>query len=231
MKKLVVTIDGPAGSGKSTTAKLVAQRLGYAYLDTGAMYRAIALKAIERRVDVSNPNDLARLAEETDVRVEPDPQGTRVILDGRDVTAKLRSVEVTRSASAVSAAKGVRTRMVEIQREIGSRGGIVAEGRDIGSVVFPRADVKIYLDADLTRRAARRLKDLEAAGTVSEVKEVERDLSSRDERDSTREHSPLCVPEGALVVDTTNLTIEEQVTKVIEAVRAKAGEEDDAAPL
>ena len=231
MKKLVVTIDGPAGSGKSTTAKLVAQRLGYAYLDTGAMYRAIALKAIERHVDVSNPNDLARLAEETDVRVEPDPQGTRVILDGRDVTAKLRSVEVTRSASAVSAAKGVRTRMVEIQREIGSRGGIVAEGRDIGSVVFPRADVKIYLDADLTHRAARRLKDLEAAGTVSEVREVERDLSSRDERDSTREHSPLCVPEGALVVDTTNLTIEEQVTKVIEAVRAKAGEEDDAAPL
>ena len=231
MKRLVVTIDGPAGSGKSTTAKMVAQKLGYAYLDTGAMYRAIALKAIENHVDVSRPDDLARMAEQTDIRVEPDPRGTRIIMDGKDVTGKLRSVEVTRNASTVAAARGVRTRMVQIQREIGALGGIVAEGRDIGSVVFPRADVKIYLDADLASRAARRHKDLEAAGTVSEVADVERDLSTRDKRDSTREHSPLCVPEGAIIVDTTNLTIEEQVEKVIDAVRAKAGEGGSAASL
>lgn len=224
MRRLVITIDGPAGSGKSTTAKLVAQKLGYAYLDTGAMYRAMTLKALRTGRDISDPDDLARMASATDIQVEPDPQGTRIILDGRDVTGDLRSLEVTRNASAVSAAKGVRTRMVELQRKIGRSGGIVAEGRDIGSVVFPDADVKIYLDAQLHCRAVRRQKDLEAAGTQAEVSEVERDLKTRDRYDSTREHSPLCIPEGSIIVDTTNLTIDQQVERILTEARAKSGE-------
>ena len=171
------------------------------------------------------------MASETDIRVEPDPQGTRIILDGRDVTGLLRSPEVTRNASPVSAAGIVRERMVAIQREIGRRGGLVAEGRDMGSVVFPDADLKIYLDADLRCRAVRRKKDLEVAGRSAAVDEVEQDLSARDKYDSTREHSPLCVPRGSIRVDTTNLTIDEQVEKVVEAVRRKAGEESGAASL
>jgi cytidylate kinase len=223
MRRLVVTIDGPAGSGKSTTARLVAQRLGYTYLDTGAMYRAITLKALELGIDVTKADDLGRMAGETDIRVKPDPEGTRIILDGRDVTGLLRSPEVSRNASPVSAAGMVRERMVAVQREIGQAGGVVAEGRDIGSVVFPDADVKIYLDADLRCRATRRKKDLEAAGRSAAVEDVERDLSARDKFDSTREHSPLCVPQGSIRVDTTDLTIEEQVEKVVEAVKRKAG--------
>lgn len=223
MKMLVVTIDGPAGSGKSTTARLVARRLGYTYLDTGAMYRAVALKALELGIEATDAEGLGRMARETDIRVEPDPDGTRIILDGRDVTSLLRSPEVSRNASPVSAAGAVRERMVAIQREIGRAGGVVAEGRDIGSVVFPDADVKIYLDADLRCRAARRKKDLEAAGRESPVEEVAADLSARDRRDSAREHSPLCVPRGSMRVDTSDLTIDEQVEKVVEAVKRKAG--------
>ena len=216
-----MTIDGPAGSGKSTTAKLVALRLGYTYLDTGAMYRAMTLKALESGVDVASPEALTRMAESTEIRIETEPQGTRVILDGRDVTGLLRSLEVTRNASPVSAAKGVRERMVELQREIGRRGGIVAEGRDIGSVVFPDAEVKIYLDAELSERARRRSRELEAAGTATKVDELERELAARDKYDSSREHSPLCVPKGAVIVDTTGLTIDQQVQRVVDEVKRR----------
>jgi cytidylate kinase len=230
-KRLVVTIDGPAGSGKSTTARLVAARLGYTYLDTGAMYRAMALKALEQGIDPKSADDLARMARDTDIRVEPEPQGTRIMMDGRDVTGLLRGPDVTRLASPVAAARGVRARMVEIQKQIGRRGGIVAEGRDMGSVVFPDAEVKIYLDADLACRAARRKKDLDAAGLKAVESEVEKDLSARDKYDSSRQHSPLCVPDGSVRVDTTNLTIDQQVDRVIDEVNRKMAEESGAASL
>ena len=224
MKRLIITIDGPAGSGKSTTARLVAQRLGYTYLDTGAMYRGMTVKALEQGIDVSRPEALAEMARRTEVRVETDPEGTRIIVDGRDVTDLLREPRVTRNASAVSAARGVRERMVELQRKIGLDGGIVAEGRDIGSVVFPQAEVKIYLEADLNCRAARRQRDLAQVGSSADPNKVEQEISARDRYDSTREHSPLVVPEGAVIIDNTDLTIEEQVDRVIEEVAKKLGE-------
>ena len=221
MKKLVVTIDGPAASGKSTTARTVARRLGYNYLDTGAMYRAMGLKAINTGVDVVDEAGMAELARNTDIDVRTLASGTRIILDGVDVTEALRSPEVSAAASAVAALGPVRERMVEIQREIGSGGGIVAEGRDIGSVVFPRAEVKIYLDADLRTRAERRKKELNGKGTRVELARVERDIRSRDKTDSNRQHSPLVVPDGATIVDTTYLTIEEQIEEVLREVRAR----------
>ena len=224
MKRLIITIDGPAGSGKSTTARLVAQRLGYTYLDTGAMYRGMTVKALEQGIDVSRPEALADMARRTEVRVETDPNGTRITVDGRDVTDLLREPRVTRNASAVSAARGVRERMVELQRKIGLDGGIVAEGRDIGSVVFPQAEVKIYLEADLNCRAARRQRDLAQVGSSADPNKVEQEISARDRYDSTREHSPLVVPEGAVIIDNTDLTIEEQVDRVIEEVAKKLGE-------
>ncbi|MGD9402187.1 MAG: (d)CMP kinase [bacterium] len=221
MKKLVVTIDGPAASGKSTTARTVARRLGYNYLDTGAMYRAMGFKAIKAGVDVADEAGMAELARNTSIDVETLASGTRIILDGVDVTDDLRSPEVSAAASAVAALGPVRERMVEIQREIGAGGGIVAEGRDIGSVVFPEAEVKIYLDADLRTRAVRRKKELNGKGTRVELARVERDIRSRDKTDTNRQHSPLVIPEGAAVVNTTYLTIEEQIEEVLREVRAR----------
>ncbi len=221
MKKLVVTIDGPAASGKSTTARTVARRLGYKYLDTGAMYRAIGLKALRTGVDVEDATAMGALARDTDVDVKTLSSGTRVLLDGVDVTDDLRSPDVSAAASAVAALGPVRERMVEIQRMVGAEGAIVAEGRDIGSVVFPDAEVKIYLDADLTTRAKRRKRELNGRGTDVELGKVERDIRSRDRSDSNRSHSPLVVPEGAVIVDTTHLTIEEQIEEVLREVRLR----------
>jgi cytidylate kinase len=223
LRKLVITIDGPAGSGKSTTARLVAVRLGYTYLDTGAMYRAMTVKTLRTGIDPSDRSRLAVLAQETDINVETRPEGTRVFLDGEDVTDDLRGGRVTRAVSPVSAVKEVRERMVELQRRIGAGGGIVAEGRDMGSIVFPDADVKIYLSADLVTRALRRKKELEALGKTVELEKVQEDIEARDVYDSSRQHSPLVIPDGAIVVDTTELTIEGQVEKVLDEVKKKAG--------
>jgi len=224
VRKPVVTIDGPAGSGKSTTARMVARQLGYTYLDTGAMYRAMTVKALRTGVDLDDPGALARQARETDIAIRPDPDGTRVILDGTDVTDEIRTPEVTQASSIVAAAEGVRKRMVELQRQVGAGGGIVAEGRDMGSVVFKDAEIKIYLDASLGCRAVRRKKELEVAGTAVDLEKMEKDIESRDVYDSSREHSPLIIPEGSIIVDTTEMTIEEQVERVIQEVRKKTGE-------
>jgi cytidylate kinase len=223
MRGLVITIDGPAGSGKSTTARLVASRLGYTYLDTGAMYRAMTVKVLRSGVSLDDEEAMAELARETRIDVETHPDGTKVFLDGEDVTGQMRSMEVTQASSVVSAVKGVRERMVEIQREIGAGGGIVAEGRDMGSVVFPDAEVKIYLDATIGCRAFRRQKELESKGGSVEIEKVEADIRSRDAYDSSRQHSPLVVPRGAKIIDTTDLTIPQQVDRVVEEVTKRMG--------
>ncbi len=215
-KGLIIAIDGPAGSGKSTTARLLAHRLGYLYIDTGAMYRAAALAVMRRGIDPGDRTAVAGAVERVTIDLEPSARGVRVFLDGEDVSDEIRTPEVTRSASAVSEVPRVRELLVAAQQRLGGAGGVVLEGRDIGTVVFPEADLKIYLIADLPVRARRRQAELAARGRTMDVIGVERELEERDARDSGRTHSPLCRAEDAVEVDTTGLTIEEQVAKVEE---------------
>jgi cytidylate kinase len=215
----VVTIDGPAGAGKSTTARAVADRLGFLYVDTGAFYRALALKV--QRGGVS-PDDLAavdRCVRETRLTLSGAPGEAHVWLDGAEVGDAIRTPEVSELASRLAAQAPVRRRLVELQRALAERGPLVAEGRDLGTVVYPDAAVKIYLDADLEARAKRRARELERLGTPVAVDEVRADLTRRDERDRSRLESPLVIPAGAQVVNTSSITIEEQIGEVLRAVR------------
>ncbi len=211
----MIAIDGPSGSGKSTTARELARRLGLRHIDTGAMYRAVTLLAMERGVSGTDGNALGQLAEGVSLSVESGEDGVRVTLDGRDVSTAIRTPEVTRAVSEVSAHPAVRLAMVRLQRRLAETGGVVLEGRDIGSVVLPGADVKIYLVASTRVRAERRVKDLKALGVDQTVDEVEQDLIRRDEHDSGREASPLVRAIGAWLVDTTELTIEGQVDAIV----------------
>jgi cytidylate kinase len=217
-----VTIDGPAGSGKSTTARGVAERLGYQYIDSGALYRAIAWRARENGVDPSDVEELGRLAAQSDLNLEFSGGRQRVWIDGTEVTDEIRQPEISEMASRIAREPGVRDALTRVQRGLAARGGVVLEGRDSGTVVLPAAEVKIYLTASVHTRAERRQKELALAGVEIPVEEVERDLEARDAQDSSREHSPLCKPEGALEVDTTGLSIAEQIDAVVRAVRTAA---------
>jgi CMP/dCMP kinase len=221
--RLIVTIDGPAGGGKSTTARLVARALGYLYIDSGAMYRALALAVERAGVDAADDAGIARVVHATEVRlVQADgDEGVRVLIDGDDVTARLRTADVDRIASRVAALPAVRARLVTLQRQLGAQGGVVMEGRDIGTVVFPHADVKVYLSADLRVRAERRQRQ-RGASVIDQaaLEAVMHDLHARDDLDRHRTESPLRIPEGAIIVDTSECTIPEQVEAVLAAVRA-----------
>lgn len=211
----MVAIDGPAGAGKSTTACLAAQQLGYVYLDTGAMYRAVTLLALRRGIDVEDGETLAQLARELDIAFRVERGHLQTWVDGEDVSEDIRSAEVNRSVSAVSRHPEVRRWLVDKQRHMGEAGGVVVEGRDIGTVVFPCAEVKIYLDATLEERARRRWLELRARGIYSTVEEQVHQLKTRDRMDSLREDSPLRKAEDAVVVDTSNMSIPEQVEAVV----------------
>jgi len=217
--KLVVTIDGPAASGKSTTARLVAESLGYVYLDTGAMYRAITWKALRDGVDLGDGGALAELAQATTLDLKADGNKTRVLVDGADVSDDVRAPNVTAGVSQVSAFPQVREVLVLEQRRIGASGGVVVEGRDIGTVVFPDAEVKVYLTATLDERSERRQREYSQGGTTSPLEDIRDQLALRDEKDSSREASPLKKPEDASVVDNTDLTVQEQVEAVLAEVR------------
>jgi len=210
----IIALDGPAGSGKSTTAKILAARLGYRYLDTGAMYRALTWFASRNGVAPSDGNKLTILARSVAIEFETQEDVNRVSINGQDVTAEIRSPLVTQLVSEVSAHPGVRQAMVEKQQEMGAGGGIVAEGRDTTTVVFPRADVKVYLECDVQTRAQRRLIDMAKLGVSTTLKEQIAEIERRDKLDSERQHSPLQRAKDAYLVDTTNTTIEEQVHKV-----------------
>lgn len=218
MKKLLIAIDGPAGSGKSTTAKIVAEKLGYVYVDTGAMYRAITLKILNLKIDPSNEAAVVRAASNSDITLVNDARIIKVILDGQDVTEEIRSEEVTRNVSLVSSYPELRKIMVGKQRIIDSQKGCVIDGRDIGTVVFPEADLKFFMTADIMERAHRRQIELSANGEEMPVVQVVRELKERDLKDSTRQAGPLRKANDAIEIDTTNLTIDQQVEKILEYV-------------
>jgi len=221
-RKLVIAIDGPAGSGKSTIAARLAQKLGYVNLESGAMYRALALKALEQSVSADDPDALRRLADSTVIQLDPQPDGNRVLLDGRDVSQRIREGDVTLAASRVSMHPAVREIMVARQRDMGALGGVVMEGRDIGTAVFPHADVKVFLDADARIRAERRVAQ-NGTHTPQEARRIVEDLVLRDQRDRTRAVSPLVAAPDAVILDTTHLSIDEVVAAVEQLALAKLG--------
>ncbi len=228
LRRIAIAIDGPAASGKSTTAKLVAQRLGYIHLDTGAMYRAVTLGVLRRGIDVSGKDEVEAYASSAEVVVEADgTEGNRIFLNGENVTQEIRSPIVTRNVSAVSSYAGVRSVLVREQRKLAANGGVVLEGRDIGTVVLPKAELKIYMVANVADRARRRKKDLLAVGVEVEEKDLVQEIEERDRKDSTRAASPLRMASDAVKLDTSDITIEQQVTFIVD--RAKeiigAGEE------
>ena len=215
LKRRIIALDGPAGSGKSTTARILAARLGYNYLDTGAMYRALTYVALKNRVLPSDAVELKKIADAADIGFETHKDVNRVFINGVEVTNEIRTPDVTRHVSEVSAHKGVREAMVSRQKELGKDGSIVAEGRDTTTVVFPNADIKVYLDAVVDIRAQRRLLDLERAGLSSTLGEQIEDLKRRDAYDSGRANSPLMRADDAVVVDTSDMTIDQQVDEII----------------
>jgi CMP/dCMP kinase len=220
-KKLVVAIDGPAGSGKSTSAKRVAERLGFLYIDTGAMYRAVTLLALENNV-LSNPEEISKLTSTADIKLDFSGGKTEVFLNGTNVTTGIRSKEVNENVSEVSKIKFVREALVRMQRDMVKDSSIVMEGRDIGTVVFPDADVKIFLTASLEKRTERRLKEYQTGGSFFEIEDIKKNLQQRDKIDSTREESPLVKADDAVEIDTSASTFEEQVNKIINIVKETA---------
>jgi cytidylate kinase len=220
IRRLIVAIDGPAGAGKSTLARTLARALGYTYVDSGAMYRVVGLAARERGIDAADAARLATLVDELDFTLVPGDAGQRVLLEGRDVTDDIRSPVASEWASRVAALPEVRTRLVARQRRLGERGGIVMDGRDIGTVVFPTADCKFFVTASATERARRRA--LETGASESDLVGIERDLEVRDRRDSERAYAPLRAAVDAETIDTTGLTIAEATERLLGRVMERA---------
>ena len=215
----VVTIDGPAAAGKSTTARAIAQRLGWRYLDTGAFYRALGLKALRRGRELSDA-EAGAFARATSIEFSGDPDRPHLVMDGEDVTDAIRSPAASDAASRVAALPAVRRQLVEWQRALGAREPLVGEGRDLGTVVFPDAEVKLYLDADLDTRAERRLRELRLQGVDAALDDVRQEMRVRDERDRSRADSPLVAAPDATHLDTSGMDLERQVEAALAIVRA-----------
>lgn len=217
---MIITIDGPAGTGKSSVSQLVARRLGYAFLDTGAMYRAIGLEALRRQANLEDARELTFVARHVKIEFDWSKQPPGVILNGEPVGPLLRSGEATKAASYVAVIPAIREILVEQQRKIGlTRGNLVTEGRDQGSVVFPDAPFKFYLDATPEERARRRAAQLRARGEIVDVKEILDGIKARDHRDASRTVGPLSIPRDAIVIDTTALTQEQVVDRIVDVVK------------
>ena len=217
---LIIAIDGPSGSGKSTLGRMLARELGLLYIDTGSMYRAVALAVIESTVNESDDLAVGSLAERIDIDLGGDPDSLRVSLNGKDVTDRVRAEDVTQVSSIVSTIPAVRRAMVRRQRELGKRGAVM-NGRDIGTVVFPDADVKFYLDADIRERAERRLAEEREVNPAATYEQTLADITERDRRDTTREDSPLVAAEDAIIVDSTGMAIDDVFAKMMMIVRER----------
>lgn len=218
-KKITIAIDGPAASGKTTTAKLVAQKLGYLHIDTGAMYRAVTLGVLDKKLDVNDREKVVQLAQTSIIHLEEKNGCVKVFLNDEDVSLRIRMPVVNRTVSTVSSYAGVREVMVREQRRIASQGGVVLEGRDIGTVVLPQAELKIFMVASVDERARRRMKELAQTGIEAKFEEMKNEIESRDQKDSTRETSPLKKANDAIVLDTSTMTIEEQAQFILARAR------------
>ncbi len=214
MKRFAVAVDGPAGSGKSTVAKMLAKRLGIIYVDTGAMYRTVALFCTQRGIDLADEGAVVAALADLRMKIVPEEGGQRIFLDGADVTEKIRTAEIGRGASAVAVYQGVRTRMVEMQQEMAREHSVIMDGRDIGTVVLPDAEVKIYLDAGVEERARRRVGELREKGEAADFAEIKKMILERDYNDMHRAHSPLKRAADAVFLDSTGMDID-AVTQVI----------------
>lgn len=219
----VITIDGPAGAGKSTVSKAVAAELKYLYLDTGALYRALAYKALKNKLDVNDPDALSQLCGSTDVTLTNLNGKMTVFVDGENVDNKIRTEEVGLAASVMSAYPVVREKLLDLQREAGARGGIVAEGRDMGTVVFPEATFKFFLDADIEERIRRRHDELLQKSKPARLDAVSRDMKARDQQDSQRDIAPLAAAPDAVIIDSTSLSISEVVEIIVGHITGRSG--------
>lgn len=217
-RQLSIAIDGPAGSGKTTIAREVARRLGYKYIDTGAMYRAAAWKSLELGIPLEDEKRIVQMVERMDIRFEVG-DGSRILADGEDVSTAIRTPEVTRLSSPISAIPGVRRRLVALQKKMGGEGGCVMEGRDIGSVVMPHAEVKVFLTASVEERARRRYAEMLHSGMHADLVTLRGEIEERDQRDSTRAHSPLTRVPDAVEIATDGITIEQVVEMVMSLCR------------
>jgi len=216
----VIAIDGPAGSGKSTVAKDVARKLGYLYIDTGAMYRALTLKALKENVDIHNEDSLTELSGNLDIKLETKNGFLKVYLDGENVTDDIRTLSVSQNVKFIARVKGVRQKMVNLQRALArNSAGSVMEGRDIGTVVFPDAKYKFYLDASSEERVNRRYKEFESKGIKVSRADIEKDVRERDHTDRTRDVAPLKKSEAAICIDTTSMTVEDVVAEVLSRIK------------
>lgn len=223
---MIIAIDGPSGAGKSTLGKMLAKELGLLYLDTGAMYRAVALAVVRKKIDLSETGKVAAAAEDVRIKLVGEPDNLQIILDGENISSEIRTIEIAQAASIVSTNSAVRRVMVEHQRQMGqnSKTGCVLEGRDIGSVVFPNADVKFFLTAQPEARARRRFEEDKAKGRESTYEKTLAEINERDERDVSREDSPLTIAEDSVVIDTSELDLSEVFEQMLAAVRGTRSE-------
>jgi len=220
-KRLIIAIDGPSGAGKSTVAKSLAKRLGFLYIDTGAMYRSVALRVKEEGIALEDEWALNQLASSLHISFITKGEQTRVLCDGKDVTEGIRTPEISRLASFISKQKGVRKVLVQMQREMGKKGGVILEGRDIGTVVFPDADAKFYLDAEGEERVRRRYHEMVEKGVRIDFKRTQEELIQRDHHDMHRDHSPLKKAEDAVFIDSTRRSVEEVVEEMVQIIKEK----------
>ncbi|MEI6091033.1 MAG: (d)CMP kinase [bacterium] len=218
MKKIIIAIDGPAGSGKTSSAKLIAEKLGYKYIDSGAMYRAVSWAWLSSGFPIDE-EFAEEILDNIHLDLQPSENGQKTILNGIDISDDIRSTLVTTAVSPISAMGSVRKRMIAIQREIGKNGGIVMDGRDIGTVVFPQAELKIFFTATVQERAQRRVNELKAKGVSASLEEIQKQITARDNYDTTRELSPMIPAADAIILDTTGMNLETQVETVMNIIK------------